>query len=49
MWPQVLIYVLTAGVDHLISFTATDGKVLMRHYRILLKRSGLRTPLVDVR
>jgi ribosome production factor 2 len=37
-----------SGLDHVISFTATGGKILMRHYRILLKKSGSRIPLVDL-
>jgi ribosome production factor 2 len=37
-----------AGLEHVIMFTAVDGKVYMRSYRILLKKSGSRTPRVEV-
>eukprot|EP00050_Salpingoeca_kvevrii_P000569 m.151229 g.151229 ORF g.151229 m.151229 type:complete len:282 (-) comp10152_c0_seq5:2145-2990(-) len=38
-----------AGIDHVVSFTATDdSKILLRHYRINLKKSGSHLPLVDV-
>ena len=37
-----------AGLDHLISFTATEAGILMRHYRIMLKKSGSRLPLAEV-
>jgi len=40
--------VALSGLDHVISFTAADGEIAMRHYRILLKKSGGRVPLVDL-
>lgn len=40
------------GIDHIIQFTAVDTKsgckVLMRHYNIVLKKSGTRVPLVEL-
>lgn len=37
------------GIEHVLSFNATpDGKVLLRSYKILLKKSGLRTPRVEL-
>ncbi len=35
-------------MDHVVSFTALESKIYMRSYKILLKRSGQTTPLVDV-
>jgi len=37
-----------AGLEHVIMFTAVDGKVYMRSYRILLKKSGSRTPRIEL-
>lgn len=37
------------GIEHTISFNATpDGKISFRSYKILLKKSGLRTPRVEL-
>lgn len=37
------------GIEHVLSFNATaDGKILLRSYKILLKKSGLRTPRVEL-
>lgn len=36
------------GVEHVISFTAANERVYMRSYRILLKKSGTRTPRVEL-
>ncbi|KAG5891585.1 hypothetical protein JTB14_022250 [Gonioctena quinquepunctata] len=37
------------GIEHTISFNATpDGKVMLRSYKVLLKKSGLRTPRVEL-
>ncbi|XP_063622031.1 ribosome production factor 2 homolog [Cydia splendana] len=37
------------GLEHTISFTATDeGNIYMRSYRILLKKSGQRTPRIEL-
>lgn len=37
------------GLEHVIMFTATDNnKILMRSYKINLKKSGVKTPLVEL-
>lgn len=37
------------GLEHTISFNATpDGKICLRSYKVLLKKSGLRTPRVEL-
>lgn len=37
------------GLEHVITFVATpDGKVLLRSYKVLLKKSGQRTPRVEL-
>lgn len=36
------------GIDHVISVTATEKLILFRHYRINMKKSGSRLPLVEL-
>lgn len=36
------------GVEHIVQITAADGRVYIRSYRALLKKSGLRTPRVEL-
>lgn len=37
------------GLEHVLSFTATDdGAIYLRSYRIQLKKSGQRTPRVEL-
>lgn len=36
------------GLEHVLQFTAVDGKIYMRSYRVLLKKSGSRTPRVEL-
>ncbi|KAL1449626.1 hypothetical protein WDU94_002113 [Cyamophila willieti] len=36
------------GVEHVLSFTAANERVYLRSYRILLKKSGTRTPRVEL-
>lgn len=37
------------GIEHVLSFNATpDGKILLRSYKILLKKSGVRIPRVEL-
>jgi ribosome production factor 2 len=37
------------GIEHVISFTLTeDMTILMRSYKILLKKSGLKTPRIEL-
>ncbi|XP_043918667.1 ribosome production factor 2 homolog [Protopterus annectens] len=37
-----------AGLEHVIHFTALDGKIFMRSYKVLLKKSGCRTPRIEL-
>uniref|UniRef100_A0A3B1IGM2 Ribosome production factor 2 homolog n=1 Tax=Astyanax mexicanus TaxID=7994 RepID=A0A3B1IGM2_ASTMX len=37
-----------AGLEHILHFTAADGKIFMRSYRVLLKKSGCRTPRIEL-
>jgi len=37
-----------SGLEHVIQFTAIGGKVLMRSYGIVLKKSGKRVPRVEL-
>ncbi|KAM9840384.1 ribosome production factor 2 homolog [Aulostomus maculatus] len=37
-----------AGLEHILHFTALDGKIFMRSYRCLLKKSGCRTPRIEL-
>ncbi|XP_045468554.1 ribosome production factor 2 homolog [Harmonia axyridis] len=37
------------GLEHILSFTITDdGKILLRSYKVMLKKSGGRTPRVEL-
>lgn len=36
------------GLEHVIQVTSCDGKIYVRSYRTLLKKSGLKTPRVEV-
>uniref|UniRef100_A0A224XGQ7 Ribosome production factor 2 homolog n=1 Tax=Panstrongylus lignarius TaxID=156445 RepID=A0A224XGQ7_9HEMI len=36
------------GLEQIIMFTAADNKIFMRNYRILLKKSGFRTPRIEL-
>ncbi|CAG9858379.1 unnamed protein product [Phyllotreta striolata] len=37
------------GLEHTLSFNATpDGKILLRSYKIILKKSGVKTPRVEL-
>nr|XP_022292719.1 ribosome production factor 2 homolog [Crassostrea virginica] len=44
----VVSQVRLAGLEHVIMVTATGGKVLLRNYRVLLKKSGSRTPRIEL-
>ncbi|XP_036405935.1 ribosome production factor 2 homolog [Megalops cyprinoides] len=37
-----------AGLEHLLHFTALEGKIYMRSYKVLLKKSGCRTPRIEL-
>jgi len=36
------------GLEHVMSFTAVDGMIFLRSYRILLKKSGQKTPRIEL-
>ncbi|XP_068697971.1 ribosome production factor 2 homolog [Montipora foliosa] len=36
------------GLEHVLQFTSVDGKIFLRSYRVSLKKSGSRTPRVEV-
>lgn len=37
------------GIEHVLSFTLTeDNQILMRSYKIALKKSGLKTPRIEI-
>ncbi len=37
-----------SGLEHVIHFVAADGKILMRSYKVLLKKSGTRWPRIEL-
>jgi len=37
-----------AGVEHVIQFTSLEDKVFLRSYKILMKKSGQRTPRIEL-
>ncbi|XP_037541618.1 ribosome production factor 2 homolog [Nematolebias whitei] len=37
-----------AGLEHVLHFTAQEGKIYLRSYRCLLKKSGCRTPRIEL-
>eukprot|EP01129_Flabellula_baltica_P012618 TRINITY_DN571_c0_g1_i1.p1 TRINITY_DN571_c0_g1~~TRINITY_DN571_c0_g1_i1.p1 ORF type:complete len:890 (-),score=203.17 TRINITY_DN571_c0_g1_i1:2435-5074(-) len=37
-----------AGLDHVISLTVKDGKILFRHHRVHFKKSGTKVPKVEL-
>jgi len=36
------------GIEHVLAFTAVDNKIYMRSYRIILKKSGEKTPYAEL-
>lgn len=36
------------GLEHVLSFTAVENKILLRSYRVLLKKSGCRIPRIEL-
>ncbi|XP_069829735.1 ribosome production factor 2 homolog [Dendropsophus ebraccatus] len=44
----VVSAVRLAGLEHVLHFTAVDGKIFMRSYKVLLKKSGCRTPRIEL-
>ncbi|KAH3735912.1 ribosome production factor 2 homolog [Dreissena polymorpha] len=45
---EVITRVRLQGLEHVIQVTAADGKILVRNYRIALKKSGGRVPRVEL-
>jgi len=45
--PEVKL-VRRAGLEHVIMFTAADGKIYMRNYRVLMEKSGTVCPRVEL-
>ncbi|XP_065886883.1 ribosome production factor 2 homolog [Dysidea avara] len=45
---EVVTEIRMAGLDHALLFTAVEGKVHLRSYRVLLKKSGHSTPRVEL-
>uniref|UniRef100_A0A673H2Y5 Ribosome production factor 2 homolog n=1 Tax=Sinocyclocheilus rhinocerous TaxID=307959 RepID=A0A673H2Y5_9TELE len=37
-----------AGLEHVLHFTALEGKIYLRSYKVLLKKSGCRTPRIQL-
>uniref|UniRef100_A0A8V0YLN6 Ribosome production factor 2 homolog n=1 Tax=Gallus gallus TaxID=9031 RepID=A0A8V0YLN6_CHICK len=37
-----------AGLEHVLHFTAVDGKIYMRSYKVLLKKSGCKIPRIEL-
>ncbi|KAM9316641.1 ribosome production factor 2 homolog [Gastrophryne carolinensis] len=37
-----------AGLEHVLHFTAVDGKIFLRSYKVLMKKSGCRTPRIEL-
>lgn len=50
---KILLFQVNAirlqGVEHVLSFTVTDDNLIyLRSYKILLKKSGLKTPRIEL-
>ncbi|XP_015610186.1 ribosome production factor 2 homolog [Cephus cinctus] len=45
---EVVGKVRLQGLEHVLSFTAVDNKILLRSYRIQLKKSGTRIPRIEL-
>lgn len=44
----VISNIRLAGIEHVISITAIDGKILFRNFKIMLKKSGSRNPRIEL-
>lgn len=44
----VVSNVTLKGLEHVVSFTAVDEKILVRNYKVNLKKSGTRTPRIEL-
>uniref|UniRef100_A0A8C9SYH5 Ribosome production factor 2 homolog n=1 Tax=Scleropages formosus TaxID=113540 RepID=A0A8C9SYH5_SCLFO len=45
---QTVPAVRLAGLEHVLHFTALEGKIYLRSYKVLLKKSGCRTPRIEL-
>ncbi|EFN74477.1 Brix domain-containing protein 1-like protein [Camponotus floridanus] len=45
---EVVEKIRLQGLEHVLSFTAVENKILMRSYRILLKKSNTRIPRIEL-
>ena len=36
------------GIEHVLNFTATDGKVFLRSYRVIMKKSSTKVPNIEL-
>ncbi|CAL1684765.1 unnamed protein product [Lasius platythorax] len=45
---QVVDKIRLQGLEHVLSFTAVENKILLRSYRIILKKSNTRTPRIEL-
>ncbi|XP_057341345.1 ribosome production factor 2 homolog [Microplitis mediator] len=45
---EVVDNIRLQGLEHVLSFTATDGKIYLRSYKVSLKKSGTRIPRVEM-
>ncbi|XP_043255240.1 ribosome production factor 2 homolog isoform X1 [Colletes gigas] len=45
---EVVENIRLQGLEHVLSFTAVENKILLRSYRILLKKSNCRTPRIEL-
>ncbi|XP_031831520.1 ribosome production factor 2-like protein Non3 isoform X1 [Nomia melanderi] len=45
---EVVENIRLQGLEHVLSFTAVENKILLRSYRIFLKKSNCRTPRIEL-
>lgn len=45
---SVIKQIRLQGIEHVIMISAVDGKIYLRNYRISLKKSGSRTPRIEL-
>ncbi|XP_076645265.1 ribosome production factor 2-like protein Non3 [Halictus rubicundus] len=45
---EVVENIRLQGIEHVLSFTAVENKILLRSYRVLLKKSNSRTPRIEL-
>lgn len=45
---EEIVNIRLQGIEHVLQFVAVENKVLLRSYRIILKKSGEKTPYVEL-